>query len=807
MSFFKRRGGTASSSQQQSTAASSSSSFSTTTSSKNHRDANAATATFGGRNNVRSLKTQTGSSESTSSIPTLAEGSDRYFGFENFGYTCYCNSVLQCLYYSKPFRDAVISYPPSNSQKSRPRRTSVHGVNMHPFLAALKNQAEREAIEAATLAAATDIRKKSAKAKRSSFLLSSSSSSSSAANTQSSTAITTPSSSQVASSTALASQPQQTLPTAATSTVNANGIVTFANGKPLFGDESSTPEQKKKAALVNGPILNMDHSINQYYDMNESMFSTLKDVFEAMLESGSPTGIVSPAKLIEVLKRQNELFRSSMHQDAHEFFNFLLNEIVDNVESHERVLAKANPAAAHSGKWVHELFEGLLTSETKCLTCENVSRRDEQFLDLSIDLERHSSVTSCLRQFSASEMLCESNKFHCDCCGGLQEAEKRMKIKRLPQILALHLKRFKFTEDMQRNVKLFHKVVFPYHLRLFNTTDDVQDPDRLYELYAVVVHIGGGPYHGHYVSIVKTEHAGWVLFDDELVERVDENYVTNFFGDKPGLACAYILFYQEISNDEYEQQRRNSSHQTAPGSTVVGQDQTSLQTKQASTPSPITISSIIDSSATRNSSSITSPPVPAPARPSIPQQGTLVPAPSNLASSLTTLTTASASGSSLPSSSSASSTASIVPPSLPVEKQSSSLLLPDVSVTPAAATTISKQTPSSIRTVPLSSSPNATFTSSSLSSSSSSPPAPAPSSLSSSPSLLSSSQSPSVVRKQSSTQLQDTLTGQIKSKKEGNGGGVSRLKSTSFSSKQKFWKRDGSSNLNSVLSGVAGRKK
>lgn len=74
---------------------------------------------------------------------------------------------------------------------------------------------------------------------------------------------------------------------------------------------------------------------------------------------------------------------------------------------------------------VHRLFEGVLTSETRCLTCETVSARDESFLDLSIDIEQNSSVTACLRQFSASEMLCQKNKFFCDSCCGLQEAEKR----------------------------------------------------------------------------------------------------------------------------------------------------------------------------------------------------------------------------------------------------------------------------------------------------------------------------------------------------------------------------------------------
>ena len=220
-----------------------------------------------------------------------------------------------------------------------------------------------------------------------------------------------------------------------------------------------------------------------------------------------------------------------------------------------------------NSRWVHELFEGTLTSETRCLTCENLSQRDEVFLDLSVDLEQHSSVTSCLRKFSEEEMLCERNKFHCDNCGGLQEAEKRMKIKKLPRILALHLKRFKYTEDLQRLQKLFHRVVFPYHLRLFNTTDDAEDPDRLYELYAVVVHIGGGPYHGHYVSIVKTQDRGWLLFDDEMVEPLNKGFIRNFFGSEQSLACAYILFYQEttLENLQREQDREAAAAaQTVP---------------------------------------------------------------------------------------------------------------------------------------------------------------------------------------------------------------------------------------------------
>ncbi|KAL8800144.1 MAG: hypothetical protein Q9182_005382 [Xanthomendoza sp. 2 TL-2023] len=386
-------------------------------------------------------------------------------------------------------------------------------------------------------------------------------------------------------------------PSSPTKPKAATGATARSPGTPLAGqklEDKESSDYKKKQVIVKGPVLYMNYDNAPSYGMEESLFSSLKDIFEALVAHKSRTGVVSPTKFNEVLKRENEMFRSAMHQDAHEFLNLLLNEVVENVEvntrkteagktmmngsadfqSFEQSLATAIPRSngtttVGSTRWVHDLFEGTLTSETKCLTCENVSQRDETFLDLSVDLDQHSSVTSCLRKFSEEEMLCERNKFHCDRCGGLQEAEKRMKIKRLPRILALHLKRFKYTEDLQRLQKLFHRVVYPYHLRLFNTTDDAEDPDRLYELYAVVVHIGGGPYHGHYVSIIKTEDRGWLLFDDELVEPVDKSYVLNFFGDRPGLACAYVLFYQETT---IEKVRREQEAEGRPVARAVEVD-------------------------------------------------------------------------------------------------------------------------------------------------------------------------------------------------------------------------------------------
>jgi hypothetical protein len=105
-----------------------------------------------------------------------------------------------------------------------------------------------------------------------------------------------------------------------------------------------------------------------------------------------------------------------------------------------------------------------------------------------------------------------------------------MKIKRLPRILALHLKRFKFNERLNRFTKLFYRVSFPLELRLSgNVSTDSEDPDRLYNLFAIVVHIGNGPTHGHYIAVVKTGGRWWI-FDDQLVDEIDESLLARLFG-------------------------------------------------------------------------------------------------------------------------------------------------------------------------------------------------------------------------------------------------------------------------------------
>ena len=51
--------------------------------------------------------------------------------------------------------------------------------------------------------------------------------------------------------------------------------------------------------------------------------------------------------------------------------------------------------------------------------------KEEDFLDLSVEVEQNTSITHCLQAFSNTETLCSECKYYCEVCCSKQEAQKR----------------------------------------------------------------------------------------------------------------------------------------------------------------------------------------------------------------------------------------------------------------------------------------------------------------------------------------------------------------------------------------------
>ena len=73
-----------------------------------------------------------------------------------------------------------------------------------------------------------------------------------------------------------------------------------------------------------------------------TLFSALRSLYVHIANNSQEKGVVAPRAFVEKLKKENELFRSTMHQDAHEFLNYLLNKVAEDLGEEERNISRGS---------------------------------------------------------------------------------------------------------------------------------------------------------------------------------------------------------------------------------------------------------------------------------------------------------------------------------------------------------------------------------------------------------------------------------------------------------------------------------
>lgn len=556
----------------------------------------------------------------------FGDGSNKLFGYENFGNTCYCNSVLQCIFNLPGFRRRILEFPERYPLKSRVRMEDYVANNPRNYICELMNQEEDSSTGsyASTQSLSTyvpnhttlhqesnlpgsdlqppllqplqqgqptapvphkpqyqraisniepkDMEKKRRDNRRSFFKELYKSRSNSAQSNSHERPPLSPSRdshmeerSKSSSARAAISNIEQTPspPTNSSELINTDPVAARLHsgcerilvGNPEINKAYSEAylnittwsnelnvETRKKLALIHGPVLNIDHLI--YPNQAHHIYNALKDLMECIAENKYLSGVVSPIEFVKLLKRQNPLFDTTMQQDAHEFLNFLLNQMSEYTKSYkDNLLDGSSPNTENCEQdFVKDYFEGTLLNRIKCLTCDAVVSNEEPFLDFPIESQTDEAINiqDIFHNFHQREILGGSNKFYCNECLGLQEAEKSVGFQKLPKILALHLKRFKC--NGLTNAKLFNAIHYPLNLNVCSFEGAI---NKQYELSGIVLHVGGSPTHGHYVSICKHEKYGWLLYDDETIESISEETVIKFVGEPNNPITAYVLFYSE----------------------------------------------------------------------------------------------------------------------------------------------------------------------------------------------------------------------------------------------------------------------
>lgn len=68
----------------------------------------------------------------------------------------------------------------------------------------------------------------------------------------------------------------------------------------------------------------------------------------------------------------------------------------------------------------------------------------------------------------------------------------------------------------------------------------------MYELSAVVTHLGNSVDSGHYMAWVKDTEEEWTKYDDDSVYQQPDAKVYHLRGGQPNLEIAYLLMFRKI---------------------------------------------------------------------------------------------------------------------------------------------------------------------------------------------------------------------------------------------------------------------
>ncbi|KAL4617424.1 ubiquitin carboxyl-terminal hydrolase 20 isoform X1 [Arapaima gigas] len=269
--------------------------------------------------------------------------------------------------------------------------------------------------------------------------------------------------------------------------------------------------------------------------------------------------------------------------------------------------AQLLPSAKKKKQWryrsvISDTFDGSILSLVQCLTCDRVSTTVEMFQDLSLpipgkeDLAKlHSSIhqnlpvktgacadsyasqgwisyimdsirrfvvscipswfwgpvvtlEDCLAAFFAADELKGGNCIANILLSNVLNGVKYCKVLRLPEILCIHLKRFR--HEVMYSFKINSHVSFPLEgldLRPFLAKES---PSQIttYDLLSVICHHGTAA-SGHYIAYCQNVINGqWYEFDDQYVTEVHETVVQN--------AEAYVLFYRKSSEESVRERQK-----------------------------------------------------------------------------------------------------------------------------------------------------------------------------------------------------------------------------------------------------------
>jgi len=251
----------------------------------------------------------------------------------------------------------------------------------------------------------------------------------------------------------------------------------------------------------------------------DSISSNLRELFTSMLLTQQK--YADPSVFISSLKSwDNNPINPREQQDAMEFLYILLNQLPESLKSS---------------------FKGVQISRFSGLDQSVEEFREEEFFSIHIPIKGLTCLDESLNELLSEENLVGDNQYMSQNYGKI-DATKSVRIKSIPEVLVLQLKRFEYNYENGTRNKLYDRFEFPESINCQSLMFD-SSIEANYELTGIVLH-SGNSLQGHYTSLVKTESC-WIDYNDMRAEIIPQ-YQDLSFGGKTEeyLPSAYLLFYQ-----------------------------------------------------------------------------------------------------------------------------------------------------------------------------------------------------------------------------------------------------------------------
>ena len=182
------------------------------------------------------------------------------------------------------------------------------------------------------------------------------------------------------------------------------------------------------------------------------------------------------------------------------------------------------------------LFWGIVKQITTCYTCKKKLYNFQYFQYLTFPLYSYTkrfNIYNGLKDYTKKEILKGDNKFYCQYCRGLREAEVKSGIYYPPQYLLLN---FDYGKD-----KKYNPIQIDFGATIYITKEFLNSyiEEANYELVAVSSHIGSSGRSGHYIAFCKDPNNIWHKFNDSSHDICKFEDTYNY--------SPYLLIYKKIN--------------------------------------------------------------------------------------------------------------------------------------------------------------------------------------------------------------------------------------------------------------------